>query len=346
LCLHHFTGKMELIPDLMVITPQSKTLPYKKMNGIHVSIENGRRKLILDDITLFTYYWDPKTLPNPTVVYVGAAPGNHITLISHMFPQIASFILYDPSPFQIRESKKVKILNQFFTDKDCEQYKDRKDIIFISDIRGAKTPDMSIEQFEKEMLIPNMRAQENWYKLINPSLCCLKFRLPYYSEGKERKFSYLPGVILKQAWTNPESTETRLIPQDNKNIDYDTLFYEQACFYHNKVLRGEEQIFRNPLKGKKPLDPIDGKELLNDFDSVFEAIILRDYLIKYQGDYKTDQVVALTRVLTEESNKKKKVKRSMAELRALTYKETSAPEQSASKNVEIDLPVELNACKR
>lgn len=337
---------MELTPDLMVITPQSKTLPYKKKQGINVSIENGRLKLILADISLFTYYWDPKVIPNPTIVYVGAAPGNHITLISHMFPQIKQFDLYDPAVFQIRESKKVKIYNQFFTDKDCEQYKGRKDIIFISDIRGAKTPGMPVEQFEKEILIPNMSMQSNWYKIIDPPLACLKFRLPYYQEGKDRKFVYLPGVIMKQAWTNPESTETRLIPRGSKNIEYDTLFYEQSMFYHNTVLRGQDQVFKNPLKGKKPLDPIDGKEYLNDFDSTYTAIVLRDYLIKYQGDYKTDEVVALTRVLTAESNKKRKVKRSMAELRELAYKEAPVPEEKPSKVVEIDIPNMNPTCRR
>ena len=43
-----------------------------------------------------------------TVLYVGAADGKHIGIYSKLFPKMR-FILYDPRPFMIKESKTIEI---------------------------------------------------------------------------------------------------------------------------------------------------------------------------------------------------------------------------------------------
>jgi hypothetical protein len=310
-------------------------------------VESGRRKLILADFTLFTYFWDPQKIPEPTVVYVGAAPGIHIPFISKCFPQIKKFELYDPAEFKVESTEKIQIHQEFFTDKLAETYRDRKDVIFISDIRGHKEKDMPVEIFERDILIPNMRDQARWYQIMTPPLASLKFRLPYYKQSKSPIFEYLPGTIVKQVWTGYQSTETRLIPSGTKMIDYNLKWYEEAMFYHNALLRNEIQVFANPLEGKKKLESIDGKELLNDFDSVYEAIVLRDYIIKYSGKYKANQVVALTRAITTQVNKMKKKSLSMRELRAIMKKSTipkELPEDPKQISVQI-VTDSSNYCK-
>lgn len=73
-----------------------------------------------------------------TCLYVGAADGKHINIYSKLFPKI-KFILYDPRPFMIKESKNIKIFQQFFTDQDCRKYKGID--AFISDIRTMDAAD-------------------------------------------------------------------------------------------------------------------------------------------------------------------------------------------------------------
>lgn len=310
---------MELTSDLMLVTPKSRTESWRTRKGETINtVKSGRRKLIMADFALLTYFWDPKKVPNPTVIYVGAAPGIHIPFTADAFPEIKKFILVDPAPFLVEPNEKIEIINDYFTDQMAEKYKGRDDIIFISDIReGFQKEDTkeAIEKMEKEILIPNLEMQAKWYLIIKPYLCSLKFRLPYYEKGKERSFPYLPGYIVKQIWTGYQSVETRLIPTGTQMIPYDLKWYEDALYYHNAVLRNEVQIFLNPLKNRDPLSPINGKELLNDFDSVCEAIILRDYLIKYTGNYRSSDVVALTEVITEVMNRKKKHPTSMENLR-------------------------------
>jgi hypothetical protein len=72
----------------------------------------------------------------PIVVYAGAAPGNHIPILSDLFPEI-EFHLYDPAPFKINPSNKIKIYNQYFLDKDALDWKNKDNVYFISDIRTS-----------------------------------------------------------------------------------------------------------------------------------------------------------------------------------------------------------------
>ena len=67
------------------------------------------------------------------VVYAGAAPGNHIDYLSFLFPE-HHFTLVDPNPFIVKKSEKIEIINSYFTDDMCKDY---KNCLFISDIRTA-----------------------------------------------------------------------------------------------------------------------------------------------------------------------------------------------------------------
>ena len=93
---------------------------------------------------------------------------------------------------------------------------------------------------------------------------------------------YLRGLVYWQVWAPQTSTETRLKPVRNVNGTYDTsewsiLEYEQWSYHHNAVVR-EQWRYKNIFTGTD--EAIDVPELLNDFDSTAEAMILKLYLEK------------------------------------------------------------------
>src|SRR5574337_94987 len=105
----------------LFVTDASGKMPYRSRKGEQrTAISWGQRKLIIGEIEFFLYFWNPKTLPNPTVVYVGASPGSHIPLLSSMFESVAAWHLYDPRPFKIQGTSKIHLHQQLFTDKDAK----------------------------------------------------------------------------------------------------------------------------------------------------------------------------------------------------------------------------------
>ena len=94
----------------------------------------GQRKLLLSEIEFLTNYWNEYDQNlKKYVLYVGAAPGEHIKHLIKLFPTI-HFILYDPAPFTIKPSDNVTIHQEYFTDEDVQKYKNMN-LFFISDIR-------------------------------------------------------------------------------------------------------------------------------------------------------------------------------------------------------------------
>ena len=163
--------------------PGSPTIPYRRRNRELKSVCHwGQRKLILSEIEFFTEYtspWYPAL-----VLYAGAAPGHHILLLSEMFPKL-HFILVDPSAFEIEETDRIRIRNEFFTsglalqlqkewsskfvanaDYDVENQKSERDeasqaggaasskfdTFFISDVRTADWTLMSSEEVDAAVL--------------------------------------------------------------------------------------------------------------------------------------------------------------------------------------------------
>lgn len=316
----------EFTQNDMLILPNSPETPYRQREaGEKKAIHYGQLKLLLTEIQFFTMFWDPMTVIKPIVVYAGAAPGIHIPFMSMMFPQL-EFHLYDPRPFAIPESDKIHLYPQYFTDDDARTWANRKDIFFISDIRTAAWKEMTREENEKAV-IEDMRRQETWYKIIRPVKALLKFRLPYAYEFIPRYFHYLTGHLLKQPWAPQTTTETRLVPHDLVEADYDIVKYGNQMFHHNTVIR-EETTFLNPFTGDR--QPIDPPNLTNDFDSLLETYILIEFLVKMSGKDMANQqnVIGLTRVIMQEITKHQVNKITLGTLR-------TGPVKSTTKLVEV-----------
>jgi len=297
----------------LTIGKHSLRTPYRRRTEeSKKAVHWGQRKLLLSEIEFFTFYWDSTLIPNPLCVYAGAAPGTHITLLSKMFPAF-TFHLYDPSKFDITETDKIRIFNEYFTEDVAKRYSGRTDVFFVSDIRTADYKSIQrehltkhgITEFDKEgapigpfdLIVMSLREaetanedkiwgdmnmQQNWVQIMNPEHALLKFRLPYAIDGKDRIVQYLKGIVYWQPWAPQTSTETRLKPIRNKSgiydlADWSILEYEQWSFHHNVVDR-EENYYTNIFIHTN--EPIDYPELLNDYDSVAEAMILKFYFEK------------------------------------------------------------------
>jgi hypothetical protein len=305
----------QLTDDDLIISERSPREQYRRRTqeekkGVHW----GQRKLMMSEIQFINLFWNSQNVPNPIFVYAGAAPGKHIIMLSQMFPQI-TFHLYDPAEFSkgLHDGKKIFTYQQLFTDEDAQRWSGRNDVFFVSDIRTADYTKMG-EQENEQAVDSDMQMQQRWLQIINPVQAMLKFRLPYPDRWPSTTYNYLFGYVMKQIWAPQTSTETRLIPIRNEQgqwiaTEWDIKAYEERLFYHNTIIR-EKILFLDPITLQK--NPLDPPELLNDFDSMAEALILRDYLYKI-ADPRTqdpimlrDAVVELSRLLTLSINRGKR----------------------------------------
>jgi hypothetical protein len=315
--------------ETLCLSPDAPGKPYRQRSKSEkLAVHWGQRKLLLTEITFLTQMWPRQSLPQPIVVYAGAAPGLHLPLLSSLFPAM-TFHLYDPAPFGLTATSHLHLYQRKFTDDDARAWARRSDILFISDIRTADHMVMSAEQNEAS-IIQDLRMQETWYHLIQPVAALLKFRLPYPTtqqppcdpKTETETFRYLDGCLLKQVWSPQMTTETRLIPNGNTR-DYNLMTYESQMFYHNTEIRERHQ-FSNPLTHTH--QPIDPPELENDFDSVAEAWILHEYLQTIKPVVHPQDVIDLSRRLTREMNSQRVT---LASLRTSELKSTT--KRAASK---------------
>ena len=205
-------------------------------------IHLGQRKLLLTEVQFLTKYCDKAQ----NIIYVGAAPGHHITYLSELFPNNI-FHLYDPRNFAIKPT------NNF---------------ILISDIRQDITTSMTDKDKDK-IIIEDMNLQRSWIEKLNPVVSLLKFRLPTNCDDYE----YLDGTIVNQPWT-PESTlETRLIVDEIKYKIYDTIKYQKNM----EDFKKNRQVYM--FNHKVPLKKVPGLD--HCYDCCLEINIWKEYLEKY-----------------------------------------------------------------
>ena len=285
--------------DLFLLENDTRT-PYRRRNDENkTSVHWGQRKLALTTLAVINFYWNPKQVPNPVVIYAGAAPGRNLNFVMRLNPEI-EWHLYDPHPvgFKIKPEYKSRVhtYKELFTDQIAHTWAGRKDIFFISDIR---TVDITVTKVKEEIeagIWGDMEMQEKWVKIIKPVVALLKFRLPYsdikFAENIDYRKGlapYLAGIVLKQPWAAQTSTETRLLVPSSSIVNgkylthnWDIKAYEDRMFHLNAVVR-ELVYFYNPFylnNLTKREEPIIPPELTNDWDSMSEMTILNDYLIK------------------------------------------------------------------
>ncbi len=264
-----------------------KEIPYD-YNKILVNVHWGQLKLFMSEFFTFIYHLNPEDLSlredeKLNVLYIGGAPGDHIYVLAQLFDDY-HYHLYDTQKFDIRlgELSNVTIHSKYFDDNELEKWKRKGRCVLISDIRtlsynpGGFSKDS--QRINEESVWSDMKLQQKWVEQLNPYLSLLKFRLPFaydfiLREGKTRK--YLSGLVLRQVYNKPTSSETRLLVSDLEKRDWDIVSYERKLAYHNDKVRTSK--FSNPIDGSET--PIyKEKGLMNDFDSTYFCVLVMDFL--------------------------------------------------------------------
>lgn len=239
------------------------------------SLHKGQRKLCLMELDFINYYWPEivkrKITDKVIVLYVGAAPSHHTTLLADLFPNW-EFILVDPRSYwekDLYKYKNVKVIQDFFKDEDCLKYKQYADrLLFISDIRDMMVTTHQ-NNVRNDIVLEDMKFQMNWVKKINPLGSSLKFRLPY-AAGKT---NYLDGTLKIQCWAPKSSTEGRLYVSQKptngkwKMKSYDNTEHEERAFYFNNNIR--KYYFHH-----------NGYCHQHNYDSAYEYLILKEFCEK------------------------------------------------------------------
>jgi hypothetical protein len=225
----------------------SQTMPFSdRPDADRSPLHWGQMKLFISELDFLT-----SIVPHTrglTVLYAGAAPGDHISFLAGLFPG-AHFVLYDPAPFcktlcEHPPSNVEVHHSAFFDDGIAARYAaSSKDLAFICDIRTGK---------DETHVRTDMATQERWVRIMGPAVSLLKFRLPW-GDGTS---SYLDGNILLQAYAPLTSTETRLVVTASGAAapprTYDHGWYERACAFHNTV--GRARAYAHGVTGVPGLD--------------------------------------------------------------------------------------------
>ena len=197
-----------------------------------------------------------------TVIYAGAAPGTHISLLSRMFREL-KFVLVDPAPFSTQATDNVQLRQEMFTDKMAQEFAGTESVLFISDVRSADWSHMSEEECDQRISL-DMTSQRRWHEIIKPRASMLKFR-PSWKPGQTK---YLEGDIYLPVWGPITTTESRLVIDKNAGMcEYDNTAYEERMFFFNTVSRVARYSH-----------PVIGEGIDHCYDCTAEIAILQKYL--------------------------------------------------------------------
>lgn len=290
------------------ITGKEVTLPYhNNVYDVRIASHLGQRKLFMAEVEFLSDYGHLSY----DIVYTGCSQANHIFYLAKLFPEHNFYVYHHDINYELNTNERIKIINNIFTEKDANDWKDKK-ILFLSDIRdfssikggyiNRKKDDLkndTNEAVEKDLL-----TQAKWISIMNPEASMIKFHPPY-GPGK---FRYLSGVVYSQCWAPKTSSEARLVILKNsknnyegeKDINeeinglslemrnelinkgyeitiYDNKKWEDTFFYVNTILR-EWVRYYNPYFNKSV-------GMCNCYDCCIEAKIWNKYLkTKDEGD--------------------------------------------------------------
>ena len=232
----------------------------------------GQLKLLLSEMQFLCYY-APKDI-DVHIVYMGAAPGTSINILTKLFPQCYWYLI-DPRKMdkRLRNNDKIKEIDcSYFTNCSADCYKKKlkgKYTLFISDIRSS-SPDEHDIQKDNEL-------QMNCVKIMNPDYALLKFRIPRINENYE----YLYGKIYFQMYPSYATTETRLLVKKNaKMTTYNLDKYEGQMYYHNRISR--VCIYQHDI------NDIDGID--HCYDCTLFVNMLKKYIKEYDSKMSVKQL--------------------------------------------------------
>lgn len=261
------------------------SLPEKRMRYIEDSRDYeprchwGQLKLLASEWDFLNTCRDELGGRPMMMVYAGSADGMHIPVLADLFPE-TKIHAYDGRPFHATMHRHARI--RVFEGRDGYVTDDtiphilatarramgpRDALIFISDIRGSRTDNVSVHS--------DMMSQARWCGMLGAERMLLKFRLPYprpdgstdipsalptdfrsvirntattKSKIGHPSYLYLQGEVLPQIFAPMYSTETRLLVRPPLRLeDYDPVSYEQQLNYYNVKTRRTSHPSNPPL---------------------------------------------------------------------------------------------------
>jgi len=296
-----FPKKCDNTAPSLVLTKNFKKRKYNQKISLTQTRNNfhwGQLKLLLSEINFFNQvHGEGTSLSKTIVVYAGAASGDHIPLLSKMYPDIL-FLLYDPANFKIKHSENIIICNEFFTDEISEKLTEGvlgNNFLFISDIRGG-----SEESGKENWIYENNESVGVWVKNMKPKFSLLKFRFPFDWENNENNphassddYEYFPGKIFFQQFAPKSSAETRLFVAKSdipKTRVYNTKSYEEQMFYFNTDYR--QRCFSRGIP----------RWVSKNYDTCSMYLILKNYLQLFHEKSSQFDVMSLIKDVTENKN--------------------------------------------
>ena len=300
----------------LILTPDSPLLEGDREEIRDVSIAElgthwGQRKLADTVLHFLIHHWDPAEHPEPLVVYVGAAEGTNIGLISRLFPSI-QWALYDPRPFVSDTTDMITIHtgdpDGWFGNEQAEEWgryqEEHGGVFFISDIRIVHD-DISDYYERTKQIMKDMYNQQEWCQKINPVAAQLKFPFVHLEKRGEvisnRYFEYMEGIVYLQAWNRPKSYETRLVCTEYEDtILWDLKTARSQIDYVNFVKRLEPHHVESNEGYISYGIPETGLD--NSFDACAEMLTWAHYLEKHGEEVTDGKIKILAAFLSKTLN--------------------------------------------
>lgn len=288
-------------PDSLILKDNDKREKYSPSKKMDDNLHLGQLKLFTNELVfVLQHCYSDASEKRKQIVYIGAGPGNHLVILTRMFPTIEWHLFdvrFDP---ELSKIKNVKLFRRYFDEEDVKNYssiqeKNVVDLYLISDIRNLSYDSGGWSLEEELKVMEDMELQKNWVQSIKPKFSMLKFRLPFPEKEVIAKVGesvfYLDGIIYKQPWARSKSIETRLVvPCEYKMKKWNLRQYEEQMYYHNLTIRR--------LKYKSVLPDFIGKEINKkltidekfDSTSTIEALYL--YFMRVNGeDYPIEKLL-------------------------------------------------------
>ena len=229
----------------LAYTPRARDAKRRRIE--QVPVHRGQRKLLMSEVAFLLHLRMHLGYSEMTVIYAGAASGDHIPLLSALFPEV-SFVCVDPREFTISETKRIRIVSGYMTNEMAATFRESLKghrVALISDIRCVSE---EASRPTESDVAGDMAYQLSWHKILAPDAALFKFRLPWDSGGQTM---YLAGSIQLPVLGPSSTTEARLMVTSEHGGEfraYSDLQYEEQMSHFNKAVRGSH-VYPHPVDG-------------------------------------------------------------------------------------------------
>ena len=236
----------------------------------------------------------------PIVVYIGAAPGDHIPKIAQLY-EFMEFHIYDDMDFShdlqtyaFTSGGRVKLFNFTPSDEQLSEYSNKRERVYL--VSSYTTPSIRTKpdhsklahrdqqkaklefHMKKESCVRDDAARNiKITQVLNPVAALLKFRPPHVHKGEEKRleFMFFNGEVMMPIFGGPKTSECRMIVTNYEDvIDWDYEFFTKKLNTWNDKIR-EMQAY-NPFTGNPNPLP---NQLGNQMEICILFSIIKDYYI-------------------------------------------------------------------